>query len=488
MADTEFELGVVVETDTQVRQISPVDKLQVIIESENPADILDEELLSEVAKELEENFEHDLESMDDWLEFVEEGQELMSQDFKGREEPWDNAANFKSPVIMNAVLGFGDTSSQELLRKEDVVKPMVIGRDTDGQKMGQASRVSEFLNYEINVNMPEWRVEHDKLLYTLPSTGCMFKKTFFDVDKGRNVSDVIFYPNFVVNQSNTTIEDAKSFTQIMQFTENEVEEKRRGGEWSNVDFTVDDTNLEKQPEENEQRFLEQHAWFDLDEDGYKEPYVVTMYEPTKTIVKIAPRFVPSGVKVRVSGSVFDPQVQQVIPINNEILTMDVYLALREQNPDLQASEVVSIQPINLLTKYDFLPDPKGEFLGIGYPHLLCNAVQAINTTSNHLLDAGTLSNLPGGYLAKGVRKRLGEERFSPGEWKGTNVPARDFANAFFPLPTKNQAKPYLHSTKRCKRRQREQRTQQIFLKSLPITRQRLQLSRSCKRKPKQQLA
>ena len=396
-----------------------VKRILEIMESSNPVELLSEDLKKKIADDLIETFEDDLESMGVWLESVEKGQELMSQDFNSRSEPWEGAANFKSPMIMDAVLKFGDTASQELLRKSDVAKGMVIGDDPEGQKEQQAKRVSTYLNFQINIKMKEWRTEHDKLLYTLPSTGCMFKKTFYNPGERRNVSNVIFYPNFVVNQSNTTIDTCGAFTHILQFKENEVVEKQRSGQWAESDFILDDKDLTGQAEENEDRFLEQHGWFDLDEDGYKEPYSVTIHEATRTIVKIAPRYMAKDVQVMVKGQMF---------------RLDVLLKGQEEGMELEADEIISITPINLITKYDFLPDPKGEFLGIGYPHLLCGVTTAVNTTTNHLLDAGTLSNLPGGYLAKGVRKKLGDERFRPGEWKGTNVPARDFANAFFPLP------------------------------------------------------
>jgi len=431
LVGVEIEAEAEVEVDEASRPITSVDKLISIMESDNAASILEDDKLAEIAKEVKENFDQDLDSMTDWLALVEEGRDLMKQDFQGRSDPWEGAANFKSPMIMNATLTFGDTSSQELLRKSDVVKGMVIGKDPQGLKEQQAGRISSFMNYQVNVEMPEWRVEHDKLLYTLPSTGCMFKKTFYDHNLGRNVSDVIYFPNFVVNQSNITIEDSKSFTQILQFTENQVVEKQRSGQWLESDFIVadseeekpkvmvDDENLQSQPEANEDRFLEQHAWFDLDGDGYKEPYVVTMHESSMTIVKIVSRFLPKDIKVKVKGEIFN---------------LAVVMQGQEAGMDVFAEEVVAIKPINLITKYDFLPDPTGEFLGIGYPHLLAGVTQAVNTTTNHLLDAGTLANLPGGYLAKGVRKKLGEDRFKPGEWKGTNVPARDFQNAFFSLP------------------------------------------------------
>lgn len=389
-----------------------------IMESKNPAELLDDKQKKTIANELIKAFEDDLESMVDWIGLVEKGQELMAQDFDSRSEPWEGAANFKSPLIMDAVLKFGDTASQELLRKREVVKAMTIGKDKDGVKSKQGERVSSYLNYQLNVKMKEWRCEHDKLLYTLPSTGCMFKKSFYDPNERKNVANVIFFPNFVTNQSNTTIDNA-NFTHILQFTQNEVIEKQRSGQWLDVDLIIDEDGRENQAEESEDRFLEFHGFFDLDGDGYKEPYAVTIHEATREILKIAPRFMPKDVNVKVKG---------------EIFRLDVFLTAQKEGMKVEIEEIVSITPINLITKYDFLPDPVGEFLGIGYPHLLCGVAQAVNTTTNHLLDAGTLSNLPGGYLAKGIRKNLGDERFKPGEWKGTNVPARDFSNAFFSLP------------------------------------------------------
>lgn len=423
-ADVDIE-GDTVTISTEIQNnADSIQKILAILQSDNVADMLDEFTLAKVSMQIKEDFNQDLDSMQDWINAVEQGQDLMAQEFNARSKPWDNAANFKSPLIMNAVLQFGDTASQELLRKSDLVKGKVIGLDPQGSKEEQSFRSTTFMNYQLNVQMPEWRPEHDRLLYTLPSTGCMFKKTFFDPDKGRNVSDVIFYPNFVVNQSNVTIEDSKSFTQIMQFTENEIVEKERSGEWVERKIMVRDENLEGQPEENPDRFLEQHGWFDLDQDGYKEPYIVTMQESTHSIVKIIPRFMAEDVTVRMNTG-------DTLSLKDAMGAL-----LQDINDQFSIEQVVSIKPINLLTKYDFIPDPEGEFLGIGYPHLMAGVTMAINTTTNQLLDAGTLSNLPGGYLAKGVRKNLGEDRFQPGEWKQTNVPPRDLGSAFFPLPFK----------------------------------------------------
>lgn len=425
MADTTI-------VDIEKERIAP-DLVDIVI-AQNAATLVDEETLKKLATKVKENYDEDFDSMREWSDSVEEGRDLMQQDFESRDTPWEGAANFKSPMILNATLQFGDTASQELLRKDDVCKPKVIGKDPEKIKFNQASRVSDYINYQVNVKMPEWRTEHDKLLYVLPSTGCMFKKTFFNPDTGRNESDVIYFPNFVVNQSNTTIEEAASFTQIEQYTQNDIETFVRSGLWIRPKLVNPEGEATEQPADNTDRFFEQFMWFDLDDDGYEEPYIVTMHEATQTIVRIVARFELSDVNVTINGSV--NQDERIIDISGSVRTLEEILAIKDngRGDNIKIDEVVSIKPRNFLTKYDFIPDPVGGFLGLGYPHLLCAIAQAVNTTTNHLLDAGTLSNLPGGYLAKGVRKRLGEDRFKPGEWKGTNVPARDFNNAFFPLP------------------------------------------------------
>jgi len=427
IAEIEFEAdgpdGLEIEGE-MVYEITPIDRLVSFLNTNNVARLLEEDDLLKIADQVRRDYSEDLDSMEEWIDIVQRGRELGKQEYGPRSDPWDNAANFKSPVIMNAILAFGDTASQELLRKPDIVKEQIIGADYNGMKEAQGKRVSHYLNYQINVKQPEWRTEHDKLLYTLPSTGCMFKKTFRDESLNRNVSDVIYYPNFVVNQSNTTIEDARSFTHVMQFTENEVIEKQRMGIWLDVELHVKDENIEVDADDNPDRFLEQYGWFDLDGDGYKEPYIVTVHEKTSQVLRIVPRYMMEEVSVRVN--------------TGDIISLSDFNMIKESDITLplEIDEIVFIKPLNLLTKYDFLPDSEGNFLGIGYPHLLCSVTQSINTTTNQLLDAGKLANLPGGYLAKGVRKKLGNDRFQPGEWKDTNVPPRDLSSAFFPLPFK----------------------------------------------------
>ena len=136
-----------------VDKVDGIKRLLEIMASSNPAEVLDDELLASVGDDVIDQFGEDLDSMEEWIGLVEKGRELMKQDFNARSKPWDDAANFKSPLIMNAVLTFGDTSSQELLRKSDVVKSMVLGPDPDGQREAQGFRVSTYMNYQVNVEM-----------------------------------------------------------------------------------------------------------------------------------------------------------------------------------------------------------------------------------------------------------------------------------------------------------------------------------------------
>jgi len=165
----------------------------------NIAGMFDDDTLLKVGRQVKESYEADLDSMIEWSELVDFGLDLVKQETENKSTPWEGAANFKSPELMKAALKFSDRATTELLRSYEVVKTKVIGADPDDVKFDRGERTSEFQNWQLNVEMPEWRDEHEKLIYDIPYTGTVFKKTFFDAQLGRNTSTLITYPNFSVN-------------------------------------------------------------------------------------------------------------------------------------------------------------------------------------------------------------------------------------------------------------------------------------------------
>ena len=258
-----------------------------------------EKLLDDVGERVKRQFDEDLDSMKDWMEAVKEGLELMKQEFKPKSTPWDGASNFKSPMLSEASIAFGDKASLEILRARNLVKADIIGRDNSGQKKELSERVTEVMNYQVNYQMADWREDQKRMLYIMPNVGCIFKKTDFNPLEGKTESHLIQYPDFVVNQATTNISKARSFTQILDIDKNGVLERQAAGIWRDIDLYDEDADGDegsneaegtKNSEANESRFLEQQCFIDLDGDGYEEPYVVTIQESSRKIVRVVARY------------------------------------------------------------------------------------------------------------------------------------------------------------------------------------------------------
>jgi len=398
-----------------------ISKLISFIDSINVAEEIEDDLLKTLAAQVVEDFRRDQDSMIEWSNMVEEGQRIAKQETTSKSEPWEGASNFKSPAILEASISFGDRSSTELLRGRNLVKADVIGVDKQGLKQAAADNVVEFMNWQINHQMRGWRKAQGKLMYELPSTGAVFKKTFFDPIDGVNKSELIHYPDFAINQSASTIDDVP-FTHPMDFSVDEVFSRQEAGLWLDVKLYPDDADGDEGSNEDEevtnsvdnpQRFLEQNCWFDLDEDGYREPYTVTVHEQTQQVVRIVARYDVSGFVVKDQTG----NIRRLQP---------------EDEQALARLNLIKIDHDQNIVPYEFIPSPDGTFLGIGYYHLLSSLSKGINGITNQLLDSGTLANLQGGFLARGFRKRMGNMRMKPGQWESTDISAQDLQAGIMP--------------------------------------------------------
>ncbi len=401
----------------------------VAIPLPNIADLFSDQVLAEVGTNVINGYQADLDSMHGWSELVKLGMELVKQETHAKSTPWEGASNFKSPTLMQAALKWSDRASTELLRQKDIVKTSVIGKDQDGEKLKQSDRVAEYSNYQLNIEMEEWREEHEKLLYKIPYDGVVFKKTFFDFREGRPISNVITYPNFVVNNNTESVARLRRFSETIVLSKNEVLERQRQGIWLdvNLSFGADPGNEddEDQAEADQMTtFIEQQGFFDLDNDGYEEPYTFVVELNSRTVVRIIPRFEPSDVLIKDEANLRAAKLSDLISDNG---------SLSEAGGQ---REIVRIKPVENITKYGFLRDPDGGFLDVGYSHLLGAMTSGINATTNQLVDAGTLANRQGGWLAKGFRRKMGNSSFKPGEWKQTGINAQDLRNGVVPLPVK----------------------------------------------------
>lgn len=426
-----------------------IKQLRDFVGQTNIAEDLKKEDLLKIGERVSRQFKEDDESMEDWKEAVEQGLKLMKQEFKSE----SGKSNYKDPILTEASIAFGDKATLELLRHKDLVSTEVIGNDLDGTKKERSKRVTDYMNYQVNHDMNKWRRTQSKSFYGLPNVGTFFKKTVFDPMEQKVESHIVQYPDFVVNQATQSMDKCRSFSHILpDINQNTIEAKIRAGLWLDIElFPVDNGKTdgdegsnEKEgvinTEDNPDMFVEQQTFYDLDEDGLEEPYIITVHMATRKVVRMVARFDEKSIMVRINDQVM-PLPQALINQQNTDIgrmggpQMMALVGFDTPQENFDNMELVTVNPFQAVTKYGFIPSPDGTFLDLGYSHLLGAITQAINSTTNQLNDAGTRANLGGGFLSKEFRKLMGVVRMQPGEYKKTDVPAEKLAKGIFPNPS-----------------------------------------------------
>ena len=341
-------------------------------------------------------------SMKDWLEKYKRALKLAKMQPKEKKKtfPFEGASTAMAPFILEACIDFNARSAPELAYSDKIVKAKVYGGTTlpevpepppppqrtteaemqQGQQMDarlqeayqqkqqerqdaqeridtgkedRASRVAEFSNYQLSQLMPSWKREQDKLLLSLPCVGTMYKKTYYDVGAQEVRSDLCYGDQIIFDQAYPTFEAAPDrYEELPIMTKNEVIEKIRGPE----EWAIDETELSDDDDETYE-FVEAHTWFDVDDDGLKEPYCVIVWKKIEKAVYARPMF--------------------------DEVTVSV-------NEDSQISK---IEMVDIYTQFQFIPDPEGSPMGFGWGILLGPMFEQINIKLRSLIDAGTISNL-----------------------------------------------------------------------------------------------
>ena len=381
--------------------------LEKVAELDNIATELDEQKLTDIGGLVHDGWTEDKNSRAEWETRQEGYMKLALQVMEVKNTPWPNAANVKYPLLTTATMQFGARSYPGLIGSANVAKGRVNGFDATGEKAKSAQRIGMHMSYQLLEEMEEWEDDMDKLCLSIPIVGCMFKKSYFSPGKNRNVSELIYPKHLVVNYWTKNLSDAPRLTHEIQLQDNDVVERINSGLFIDQDYSKEIPEEEvvsnevhgtSQPAEDDTTpnlFLEQHLWLDLDDDGYKEPYIVT-YGGGK-VARIVAGFDLEGVKVK-------------------------------------GDKVVRIERIDYFTKYGFVPNPDGSFYDIGFGLLLGPINETINTTINQLLDAGTMSNRSAGFLGRGARLKGGDQSFNPFEWKQVLSTGDDLRKAIVPLP------------------------------------------------------
>lgn len=388
--------------------------MSAFIESVNLAEKLDEEELEDIGKKAKEGYEADSESRAEWERCATQWTELAKLTVTQKTFPWPNASNVKYPLLATAAMQFAARSYPSLVPSDGrIVKSRVIGKDPTGEKTMISEAVSLYMSYQLLEEMDGWEEEMDKLLIMLPIIGTMFKKTYWDPLKKKNKSCLIMPQNIVVDYWATSLDTAERISEILELNERKVRERVQSGLWLDVDVgkpqlsEITDRNSNTPQIEDFTTpyiYIEQHTYLDLDDDGYREPYVVTFHRQTGKVVRIVARFDESTVHFT------------------------------------EEDKLAYIEPIQYYTKFGFIPNPDGSFYDIGFGVLLGPINESVNTLINQLIDSGTLNNLQSGFLGKGLRLRMGEHRFTPGEWKMVNSTGDDLKKQIVPLPAKEPSK------------------------------------------------
>ena len=386
-------------------------RAEAIVLVSNIADQQTEEVLKDITTKALEGYKIDLASRDEWEKLNEQIIDLAKLHVKKKTYAGEVVANVKYPLIIDACIQFASRAYPELIKGNSVVKGKVIGNDPEGTKYDKAQRISDFMSFQLLSHMDNWEEGVDQLLFTLPAIGCAFKKSYFDSIERKNVSELVFADDVVVNYFAESLERAPRVTHRIYLYHNEIVERITSGTFIKFDVAeLGQATSDKTADVDDETphlFLEQHRWYDIDNDGYQEPYIVTIHAETQKLVRISPRWASDGViRTNTEQGVQDPN-----------------------------GAIVKILPEQYFTRYLFMPSVDGGFYGMGFGSLLMSTNSAINTLLNQLIDAGTLSNRQSGFLGRGLKLGRGKSlQLKSGEWKPVDVTGDDLRKNVFPMP------------------------------------------------------
>jgi hypothetical protein len=378
--------------------------------NDNLAEHMSEDDLVSLASELLEDFTTDIDSRKDWLNTYADGIELLGMKVEDRTEPWPGACAVYHPLLAEAVVKFQADTMMETFPAAGPVKTQIIGKQTP-EKEEAARRVRDDMNYELTEGMPEYRPEHERMLWGLGLSGNAFKKVYYDPSLERQVAIYVPAEDIVVPYGASSLETAPRVTHVMRKTENELRKLQVAGFYRDIDLgepshTIDD--VEKKIAEkmgfsatSDDRFklLEMHV--DIDLPGYED--VDKDGEPT-------------GIAL--------PYVVTMEKGSNEILAIR-----RNWNPDDK-----TMQKRQHFVHYPYIPG--FGFYAFGLIHLIGAAAKSGTMLLRQLVDAGTLSNLPGGFKSRGLRIKGDDTPISPAEFRDVDVPSGTIRDNILPLPYK----------------------------------------------------
>ncbi len=370
----------------------------------NLAEYLTEGELQKLGADLMEDVDADINSRKDWVEMYVKGLEVLGMKYEERTEPWNGACGVFSTLLTEAAVRFQSETIIETFPAGGPVKTEIVGA-IDKLKEEAAERVKEDMNLKLTEEMPEYRPEHERMLFNLGLAGAAFKKVYFDPSLGRQVSMFIPAEDLIIPYGASGVRSAERVSHLMRKTKNEVRKLQVAGFYRDVDLgepvmmfnDVEKKKAEEQgysvTDDDRYQFAEVQVDYDLpgfeDPDGIALPYIITVDRGTNKVMSIYRNW--------------------------------------KQDDDKKLKRQHFVQ-------YDYVPG-FGAY-GFGYIHLIGGYARAGTSLIRQLVDAGTLSNLPGGLKSRGLRIKGDDTPIAPGEWRDVDVPSGAVRDNIMPLPYK----------------------------------------------------
>ena len=384
---------------------------QQVPHNANLAELLDDGYLGEISSDLRGSYEEDLESRSEWEDTYTKGLDQLGVKHEERSQPFEGASGVTHPLIAESVTQFQAQAYKELLPSGGPVKTQVLGLQ-DAEREEQASRVKNFMNYQIMEVMEEFDPDMDQLLFYLPLSGSTFKKVYFDEAKQRAVSKFVPAQDLVVPYAASDLATASRVTHVLRMDANDVRKMQIAGFYKDVELSKHEQGEDEVRQKIDEiqgtsksytdevfTILEMHV--DLDIEGFED---------------MGPDGQPTGIAFPYIVTI-DEGSGQVLAIRRNF-EEGVGLAKKTQ----------------YFVHYKFMPGLG--FYGFGLIHMIGGLGRAATSILRQLIDAGTLANLPAGFKARGVRVRNDDEPLQPGEWRDIDAPGGNIRDAIQPLPYK----------------------------------------------------
>ena len=375
---------------------------------ENLAEELDAKELLSIADEVLENIRIDMDSRKDWERTYADGIRLLGLKMEERTEPWDGACGVYHPILSEAVVKFQSETSLATFPPSGPVKTQIVGKMTR-EKQDAAARVQEDMNYQLTEEMPEYRSEHERLLWSLPITGSAFKKVYFDPSLNRQVAMFVPAEDIIVPYGASDLHSSPRITHRLRKTENEIRKLMAQGFYKDVDL----------PDPQEVRT-------EIERRQNEETGISAIKDDRYTIYECHCEYDLPGYEDKKDGHT----TQIALPYVITMLSTGEILAVRRNYLEDDTFKRRRMHFVH----YIYIPGYG--FYGFGLIHLVGGFAESATSILRQLVDAGTLSNLPGGFKSKDLRVKGDDTPIAPGEWRDVDVTGLSLKDSIIPLPYK----------------------------------------------------